>query len=215
MTPRFLRRPLLALLCGLVLPLAAVAADPPRAPDAPPPRPPANGATLPLPAGATVAVVIFEDLQCPDCAHTHPLLLAATREARVPLVIHDFPIPRHAWAFPAAVVARYYTNRSPELGLAYRTYIFEHQPDITPENLRSWIERFAAEHGETLPADVDPDGRLAAAVQADFDLGVSIGLAYVPLMFVIGPGTGAAHYVEIMDPADLPAAIEKVRAAGR
>ena len=211
MTLQTTRRGLLALLCLLALPLAARAADPPPA-DAPPPRPPADGSTLPLPVGTTVAVVIFEDLQCPDCAHMHPLLLEATRAAGVPLVIHDFPIPRHAWAFPAAVVARYYTNRSAELGLAYRSWIFEHQREIAPDNLRAWVERFAAEHGETLPPDIDPDGQLSAAVQADFDLGKKIGLAYVPLMFVIGPGTGSAHYVELMDPADLPAAIEKVRA---
>ncbi|MFO1406614.1 MAG: thioredoxin domain-containing protein [Steroidobacteraceae bacterium] len=213
MTSHRFRRFLIALACALAFPVVH-AADPPSATAAPPP-PPADGSALPLPSGATVAVVIFEDLQCPDCAHTHPPLLAATRSAGVPLVIHDFPIPRHAWAFPAAVVARYYTRRSAELGLAYRSFIFEHQPEITPDTLRAWVERFAAEHGESLPGDVDPDGQLAAAVQADFDLGMRIGLRYVPLMFVIGPGQGAAHYVEIMDPSELPAAIEKVRAAGR
>jgi protein-disulfide isomerase len=203
---------LLATLVGLALPMLCLANDPPTAAAAPPP---ADGSTLPLPAGATVAVVIFEDLQCPDCAHAHPLLLPAARNAGVPLVIHDFPIPRHRWAFPAAVVARYFTRLSPELGLEFRGYVFEHQPNITPENLRGYAERFATEHGRTLPGDIDPDGSLAAAVQADFDLGRSIGLAYVPLMFVIGPGSGRAHYVEIMDPSELDAAVATVRAAGR
>ena len=69
----------------------------------------ADGSQLALPPGATVAIVVFEDLQCPDCARAHPGLLAASKASNVPLVIHDFPIPRHAWAFPAAVLARYFT----------------------------------------------------------------------------------------------------------
>ena len=185
----------------------ALAADTPQ----PVPPPPADGSQLELPKGATVAIVVFEDLQCPDCAQAHPQLLAAAAEYKVPLVIHDFPITRHAWAFPAAIVARYFTLQSPALGIEFRSYVFENQRDITPDNLREYAETFAQQHGKQLPAEIDPDGKLAALVQADFDLGKQIGLQYVPLMFVIGRGTGAARYTEVMNPAEFGAVIARMR----
>ena len=163
----------------------------------------ADGSQLALPPGATVAIVVFEDLQCPDCARAHPGLLAAAEASKVPLVIHDFPITRHVWAFPAAVLARYFTSLSPALGVEFRSYIFANQKDITPDNLRQFGERFALEHQMQLPPDVDPDGKLQTQVQADFDLGKQIHLEYVPLMFVIGPGVGASPFVEVMDPGEI------------
>ena len=173
----------------------------------------ADGSQLALPPGATVAIVVFEDLQCPDCARAHPGLLAASEASKVPLVIHDFPIPRHAWAFPAAVLARYFTSLSPTMGVEFRSFIFENQKDITPDNLRQFGEQFARQHQMQLPADIDPDGKLQAQVQADFDLGKQIHLEYVPLMFVLGPGLGAANFVEVMDPAEIPDVVARTGTA--
>src|SRR5258706_7823756 len=42
------------------------------------------------PAGSKVAIVIFHDLQCPDCARAHPLLEEAKKNYNIPLVEHDF-----------------------------------------------------------------------------------------------------------------------------
>ena len=63
-----------------------------------------------------MALLVFEDLQCPDCRKEHPRLLEAAATNDVPLVVHDFPIQRHKWAFPAAVLARYFDAISPALG---------------------------------------------------------------------------------------------------
>jgi protein-disulfide isomerase len=171
----------------------------------------ADGSQLELPKHAEVAIVVFEDLQCPDCAKAHPQVLQAAKASKVPLVIHDFPITRHAWAFPAAVLARYFASLSPELGADFRSFIFKNQPDLNPDNLRSVAEVFAQTHGLTLPSTVDPDDKLKAAVQADYDLGRQIKLEYVPLIFVIGRGQGTAHFVEVTDPAQLGDAIAQMK----
>ena len=171
----------------------------------------ADGSQLELPKRAKVAIVVFEDLQCPDCARAHPELLQAAKASKVPLVIHDFPITRHAWAFPAAVLARYFAAQSPALGTEFRSFIFQNQHDVNPENLRTLAEKFAQEHRLQLPAEVDPDDTLKAAVQADFDLGRQIGLEYVPLIFVIGRGQGAAHFVEVTETAQLGSAIAQMK----
>ena len=173
----------------------------------------ADGSRMQLPEGASVGIVVFEDLQCPDCARAHPELLRIAESEKVPLVIHDFPITRHAWAFPAAVLARWFGTHSPALEVEFRSFVFHNQPDIKPENLREFGDRFAAEHRLQLPPDVDPDGKLAAAVQGDFDLGRQIGLEYVPLVFVVGRGSDAPQWVEVTELEKLPAAIADMRKA--
>src|SRR6202140_1287553 len=60
------------------------------------------------PKGSQVALVVFEDLQCPQCGRTAPLLVQASRTYKIPLVQHDFPLPMHNWSFDAAVLARYF-----------------------------------------------------------------------------------------------------------
>jgi protein-disulfide isomerase len=171
----------------------------------------ADGSTLHPPEGADVALVVFEDLQCPDCRMEHPRLLEAAAASDVPLVVHDFPIQRHKWAFPAAVLARYFEARSPALGAQFRSYIFQNQPGIGVDNIQGFGEQFASSHGLTLPGNVDPDGKLAAGVQADYDLGRRIGLEYVPLIFVVGRGEAASRWVEVTDTATLGIAIEQMR----
>jgi protein-disulfide isomerase len=168
----------------------------------------ADASQLSLPAGVNVGVVVFEDLQCPDCAQAHPQLLQTARATGVPLLIYDFPIQRHVWAFPAAILARYFSQQSPALGLAFREAVFAHQKEISTDTLREFAERFAADHHTSLPAEVDADGRLMSLVQADYELGQKIGLEYVPLVFVIGRDAGS---VEVKDFAQLATVIDNVR----
>ena len=172
----------------------------------------ADGSSFEVPKGAKAAVVIFEDLQCPDCAQAHPQLLEITHQSKVPLVVHDFPITRHAWAFPAAVFARYFGQQSAKLEAEFRSHVFAHQKDVTPDTLRPMAEQFAANHGVTLPSIIDPDGKLKERVQSEFDLGMKIGLQYVPLVFVVGRGTGPDHWTEVTDLTQLAAAIERMKA---
>ena len=68
----------------------------------------ADTSALRPPKGARVALVAFEDLQCPDCAAAEPLLEEASAKYGIPLVRHDFPLPKHNWAFEAHVIARYF-----------------------------------------------------------------------------------------------------------
>ena len=169
----------------------------------------ADGSRVPMPEGVDLAIVVFEDLQCPDCARAHPELIKAAAETNVPLLIHDFPIVRHVWAFPAAIMARYLGAQSEQLGLEFRSYIFEHQRGITAENLRGWGDKFAEQHGLQLPPDLDPDGKLRAWVQADFNLGREIGLEYVPLIFVNFRAGGEIMSTEVTAPQEIPRAVAR------
>lgn len=155
------------------------------------------------PHGAQVAIVVFEDLECPDCRRAQPLLEEAAKTYKIPLVIHDFPLPFHKWSFDAAVTARYFDSQSKQLGREYRSYIFEHQPEITADNLRAFSEKFAADHKVDLPFVVDPQGKFAAEVTADRDLGKSIHLDHTPTIYVVSNKSQGKPFVEVVDRSQL------------
>lgn len=155
---------------------------------------------IPPPAGAKVAVVVFEDLEWPDCATAHPILEEAAKTHNVPLVIHDFPLPRHTWSFQAAVNARFFESQQQKLGDEFRGYILQNQKLIGDEAaLQQFTAKFAQEKQVTLPAVLDPDGKLAEAVTADFHLGQRIGVEHPPTVFVVSGSGAAIPFVETID----------------
>jgi len=64
------------------------------------------------------------------------------------------------------------------------------------------LDRFAAEHKTALPFVVDPKGDLAAAVNADRDLGKRIGIDHTPTVYVVSSKTGSAPFVEVKKPQE-------------
>ncbi len=163
------------------------------------------------PKGSQVALVVFEDLQCPQCGRVAPLLEQASRTYKIPLVQHDFPLPLHNWSFDAAVLARYFDTHSKEVGNEFRARVFEHQMEITPQNLRGFAEKFAAEHKIALPFVVDPDGKLAGLVRADKDLGLSLHIDHTPTIWVVSNKRGGKPYVEIKDTSQLYVTIDAMK----
>lgn len=163
------------------------------------------------PKGAQVAIVVFEDLQCPQCGRVAPLLAQASRTYKIPLVQHDFPLPMHNWSFDAAVMARYFDTHSKEIGNAFRETVFEHQMEINPQNLRGFEEKFAAERKIGLPFVVDPDGKLAGLVRADKDLGTSLHIDHTPTIWVVSGKRPGKPYVEVTDPKELYVTIDAMK----
>jgi len=154
------------------------------------------------PKGSQMAIIVFEDLQCPMCRVTSPVVEQAAKSYKIPLVRYDFPLPMHNWSFDAAVMARYFERQSKDLGDAFRVYIFQHQTEIFPSNLRTFADRFAAEHKTALPFVVDPKGELAAAVIADRDLGKRVGIDHTPTVYVVNAKTGSTPVVEVKKPQE-------------
>jgi protein-disulfide isomerase len=172
----------------------------------------ADGSSLKLPPGAKVAVVMFEDLQCPECARAYPVVRETANAHHVPVVLYDFPLPKHNWSFAAAVFARFFDGKSQSLGNEYRGYIYQMQNLIPDEaGLQSYTQQFADDHRILLPSSIDPEGKLAEKVHADYELGQKIGLEYTPTIFVIGPGALSAPFVEVVDRAQLSRLIEDMQ----
>ncbi len=169
------------------------------------------------PAGARVAIVEFEDLECPDCAAANPLLMEAAAKYDIPWVRHDFPLPFHNWSFQAAVYARWFDTKNKNLGDDYRNSVFANQRSIeTPAELTQFTEKYAAGHGLALPFSVDPQGKLAAEVKADYALGQRIGIQHTPTIWVVTNGANAAPpFVEVVDRTRLFQLIDRALAETR
>ena len=154
----------------------------------------AVSAEQPLVEGRTeskVRVLIYEDLQCPDCAAFRRMMdekLLPRFGERVAFIHRDFPLAKHAWARKAAIAARYFAGVKTELGLAYRRHIMATIQETRADNFNDKLSAFARDN------EVDPaqavaaldDERLSALVERDFQDGVARGVAKTPTVFVSG-----------------------------
>jgi len=160
------------------------------------------------PKGAQVAIVVFEDLECPMCSRTVPLVEQASKTYKIPVVRHDFPLPNHRWSYQAAIMARYFDTHSKALGDEFRDYIFKNQIEITAFNLRGYAEKFATEHKIEFPFVFDPGGKLAAEVDADRDLGKAIKLDHTPTVYIVSNRNPNRPYIEVKDNSQLYSTID-------
>jgi protein-disulfide isomerase len=194
------RPSLLASLAAAGLLIAVLAA---RAQFAPPPPGTQvhDPSALKPPPGARVAIVEFEDLECPDCARANPLLKDAATKYNIPWVRHDFPLPFHPWSMQAAVNARFFDTKSKKLGDEYRDAVFASQLSFAedPNRLRQFTEQFAAERKIALPFAIDPMGKLQSEVKADYALGQRIGIEHTPTIWVVTANSKGAPFVEVVD----------------
>jgi protein-disulfide isomerase len=153
------------------------------------------------PAGARVAIIEFEDLECPACARAFPMVHDAVDHYKIPLLRHDFPLAMHVWSFDAAVNARYLQDKvSPQLAEEYRRQVFKAQTAIaSKDDLSNFTRKFFEAHGTAMPFVVDPTGQFTKEVKADFAIGERIGLSQTPTIWVVT----ANHWTQITDPTYL------------
>jgi len=163
------------------------------------------------PKGASVAFVIFEDLECPDCARAAPLVEEASRTYKIPVVRHDFPLQMHPWAYDAALLARFFDTKSKAIGNEFRDTVFKHQLEITKETLRPFAEKFAAAHKIDLPFVIDPDGKLTAKIEADRTAGSELGLQHTPTLYVVSNKHTGTPFVEVVDRTQLFQLIDSMK----
>jgi protein-disulfide isomerase len=150
------------------------------------------------PKGA-VRVLIYEDLQCPDCSVFRKALderLLPRYSASVAFEHRDFPLPKHTWAKEAAVAARYFQALNPMLAADFRRTVQGNLGKVNSEGFRSWLIEFCRDR------QLDTDKALAAlnnstyaqAVEADYQAGVAAGIRRTPTVIV-----GGTSFVETID----------------
>ncbi|HZY62544.1 MAG TPA: thioredoxin domain-containing protein [Edaphobacter sp.] len=191
----------LSLAVSLCIPAVAQSSAPPNTG-----TPFKDTSMLKPPAGARVAIIEFEDLECPACAHAFPIVHQAVEHYKIPLVRRDFPLKMHIWSLDAAIIARYMQDKiSPQVAEAYRGAVFANQTAIaSKEDLQNFTRSYFQKHGLQMPFVVDPTGQFAREVHADYELGEKLGLNETPTIIVVTP----KHWTQVTDINQLYATID-------
>jgi protein-disulfide isomerase len=169
----------------------------------------ANTSMLKPPPGQRIAIVEWEDLECPACAHAFPIVHEALKHYNIPLVRYDFMIPGHAWSKQAETNARFMQdNYGMDYATEYRREVFASQFKIaSQDDLNQFTQQFLASHGgKQLPFVMDL--KYQKEVQADHDLGMKLGLMETPTIVVVT----AKEWIQVKDVMQLYAAIDKAEA---
>ncbi|MDE1154345.1 MAG: thioredoxin domain-containing protein [Acidobacteriaceae bacterium] len=162
---------------------------------------------LKAPAGVKVAILEWEDLECPACAHAFPIVHEAAGHYKIPIVERDFPLQMHLWSKRAALYARYMHDKiSPDFALEYRREVFAKQYSISSmDDLEGFTRQYMSKSGKQLPFVVDPDGSLQKEIDADYNLGVRLGINETPTIVV----ATQHHWIQVKDVSQLYNAIDQ------
>jgi protein-disulfide isomerase len=140
---------------------------------------------------SAVRVLIYEDLQCSDCARFREMLdqrLLPAYGTRVAFEHRDFPLPKHNWARDAAIASRFFQRTSGEIAVRWRQAVLRDMRSIQREQFAAYLRTFARQQGidpNQAEAALD-DKRLASLVQADYDEGVARGVSRTPTVLIHG-----------------------------
>jgi protein-disulfide isomerase len=145
------------------------------------------------PPGAPVTVVEFADFQCPYCKQEAGVVrnqLMAAFPGQVRLVYMDFPLDQiHPFARGAAVMGRCIYTQNNDSFWAYHDWVFQHQGEITAENLRAKaIEYAKGDKNLDLPAltacTLSPEPR--TQVDRTVAMGGALKITATPTLFING-----------------------------
>ena len=165
------------------------------------------------PAGAKVAVLVWEDLTCPVCAHAYPIIHAAAAHYGIPLVERDFLLlgPHAALGDrEAAIWSRYLRDKvSPKAADDYRAATFAAQASISSkDDMTNFTRRYFQTHNLQFPFVADPTGQLANEVNADKAIADKFGLTHTPTVIVCSD----KEWVQVIDMSQLYQTIDRVMA---
>jgi protein-disulfide isomerase len=157
-----------------------------------------------------IKVIIFEDLQCSDCANFRVMLdkqILPKFAGKASFEHRDFPLPKHNWARKAAIASRHFHAVSgAELAVKYRRETMANMKAITAENFNESLAAFAKANGADPAKAVAAlnDAALAAAVDKDYKDGVARGVGRTPTVLVDGE-----PFIEVFTFEEIAAALDK------
>jgi protein-disulfide isomerase len=93
--------------------------------------------------GAPVVLVVFSDFQCPKCQDEAKVIRENVQKNfpdKVRVYFKDYPLEIiHPWAKAAAIAGRCVFREKPAAFWDYHDWIYEHQSEILPDNLKTKV----------------------------------------------------------------------------
>jgi protein-disulfide isomerase len=159
-----------------------------------------------------VKVLIYDDLQCGDCARFRVMLderVLPKYGAKVAFIHRDFPLGKHDWARPAAVAARWVWDQDHTDGITIRRELLAEQDHITLRSLNGWLLNFAARNHLDQKGIIDSltDPKFNTLVDQDRQAAVARGVERTPTVYV-----GGVALVETILYEDLARALDEALA---
>jgi protein-disulfide isomerase len=154
---------------------------------------------------APVQIFVFSDFQCPYCREEAKVLRQGIEKNHandVRVIFKDFPLDAiHPWARTAAHAGHCIVSQNGEAFWAFHDWIYEHQGEIKPENVKDKTLEFAK--GQKL----DPEKFSACLADPATDAyvnktvaeGRALGVQQTPTMFVNGRMLSGALSAEQMN----------------
>lgn len=147
-------------------------------------------------ADAPVTMVAFSDFQCPYCRQSTTLIddvLDAYPE-QVKFVFLHYPLPNHDWAEPASIAAQCAAQQSDAAFWTLHDAYFEHQNQITEDNVIAQTEEFLTgtnldmDAWRTCATDTNSDAYQSAqqVVEQSLRTGEQMGVRGTPTFFIDG-----------------------------
>jgi protein-disulfide isomerase len=164
---------------------------------------------------AQVTLVVFTDYQCPYCRKMAQLLdreLASPTGSDLRVIYRHFPLRMHTWAESAAEASVCASFQGIPDFQKMHALIFEHQKEVTNENVAETMLELAGSAGVDVDAyrKCTADAAAAAVVHRDIELGSSYRVAGTPTLFINGRRAAGIHSQD-----DLHAAIVGALAEAR
>jgi protein-disulfide isomerase len=144
------------------------------------------------PADAPVKIVVFSDFECPYCSQLAKTLrqdMLPKYADKVHVLFADFPLTTiHPWARAAAESAHCLGDQNPAAFWAFHDWIFSHQSEVSPANLRDKTLEIAKQQS----VDASKVGTCldthapAAQIDKSIELGRVLGVQQTPTFFMNG-----------------------------
>ena len=142
--------------------------------------------------GAPVVIAEFSDFECPFCREEAKTLrdnILKTYPKEVRVYYFDFPLEQlHPWAKAGAMAGRCIFRQSASAFWDFHDWIFEHQADVTADNLKSKVLEFA--QGKQIDAAQLTSCMDTKATEADVnqttEMAHALGVNQTPTIFVNG-----------------------------
>lgn len=144
------------------------------------------------PDNAKITIVVFSDFECPLCKEEAKSLrenVPKTFPKDVRVVLKDFPLEAiHPWAKAAAIAGRCVFRMNPGVFWDFHDWIYGHQSEINPDNLKSKVLEFAKTKNlnEAQLASCIDTNATEAEVDKNIAEGRALGVDATPTMFLNG-----------------------------
>jgi protein-disulfide isomerase len=142
--------------------------------------------------GAPVVLVLFSDFQCQFCKDEAKMVrtnVLSTYPKQVRVYYKDYPLEQiHPWAKTASIAGRCIFRQNPGAFWEFHDWIYEHQQEITLENIKGKVADFAK--GKDIDALQLNRCLETRATEAEVDKNIAdakaLGINSTPTLFVNG-----------------------------